>query len=107
MLRIGMSSARTYFGTKDHFTRLMCGWLGVALLSVFLESQSEGRLLDEPFLYVLLAILAAVEMGVTLKERAAVVEPVRQAVSEQAAGVTAPRRVRTPNPAPDFAGEGS
>jgi O-antigen ligase len=65
IVRIAWTVARTYFATHDRFTRLTTGWLGIALLAIFLESQSEGRLLDEPYLYVLLAVLAAVELGAT------------------------------------------
>lgn len=81
--RITSAVARTYFATRDRFTRLFTGWLGVGLLAIFLESQSEGRLLDEPYLYLLLSILVAVELGATAVVRAATHEaattPVAQA----------------------------
>jgi O-antigen ligase len=78
IVRIAWTVARTYFATSDRFTRLFTGWLGVALLAIFLESQSEGRLLDEPYLYLLLAILVAVELGAAAVSRATAIEPSSQ-----------------------------
>lgn len=72
VVRIAWTVVRTYFASGDHFHRLFTGWLGIALLAIFLESQSEGRLLDEPYLYLLLAILVAVELGATAVVREAV-----------------------------------
>jgi hypothetical protein len=39
------------------------GWLGISLLGILLQSQSEGRLLDEPFVWLLLALVIAFETG--------------------------------------------
>lgn len=43
--------------------RLALAWVGAALLGIVLHSQSEGRLFDEPYLYLFLAILVAIETG--------------------------------------------
>lgn len=89
--RIASAIARTYLQTADRFTRIVTGWLGVGLIAIFLESQSEGRLYDEPYLYVLLAIVAAVELGAAkVHERAP-------------AALPAPERVPQGSPAPQLA----
>jgi hypothetical protein len=41
----------------------MIGWCAAALIEILFQSQSEGRLLEEPFLYVVLAILVSLELG--------------------------------------------
>jgi hypothetical protein len=41
--------------------RLIVAWLGAALIGIVLHSQSEGRLFDEPYVYLFLAILMAIE----------------------------------------------
>lgn len=61
VLRIGMVVTRTYFATTSPFNRLITGWLGSSLIGILLVSQSEGRLLDEPYLWVLLALLVSME----------------------------------------------
>lgn len=43
------------------FNRLMVAWLAASLVGIFFHSQSEGRLLEEPFLWVLIAITIALE----------------------------------------------
>lgn len=63
VLRIGVTVVRAYFATAVEYNRLITGWVGVSLLGILLVSQSEGRLLDEPYLWVLLAILVAMETG--------------------------------------------
>ena len=63
VLRVGLTVVRSYFATAVEYNRLITGWVGVSLLGILLVSQSEGRLLDEPYLWVLLAILVAMETG--------------------------------------------
>ncbi len=91
IVRIAWTFARTYFANGDRFHRLFTGWLGIALLAIFLESQSEGRLLDEPYLYLILAILVAVELGATavVRERVSVEAATPAVASPQAAPVAA------------------
>lgn len=61
--RVGATCVRAYFASTDRYARLMAGWVAAAFVEILFQSQSEGRLLEEPFLYLLLAILAALELG--------------------------------------------
>ena len=67
VVRVGMTVVRTYFGAAVPYNRLISGWVGVSLFAIVLHSQSEGRLLDEPYLWVLLAILVAMETSPALR----------------------------------------
>ncbi|MCK9517407.1 MAG: O-antigen ligase family protein [Dehalococcoidia bacterium] len=60
-LRIGATMVRAYFATGRVYNRLFVGWLGAALLGILFSSQSEGRLLDDPFLWVFFALVIAIE----------------------------------------------
>ena len=62
-IRITAGMVRTYFATTVHYNRLIVGWLGAGLLGIVFHSQSEGRLFDEPYLWLLLAIVVAIETG--------------------------------------------
>lgn len=68
-VRVGAGVVRTYYSTKQPYNRLITGWLGVALLGIVFHSQSEGRLFDEPYIYLLLAILVAIETGSAFADR--------------------------------------
>ena len=57
MARLAISLCRLYFATTVPYTRLLIGWLTAAFTGILLQSQSEGRLLDEPYLWVLLALI--------------------------------------------------
>ncbi len=64
-LRIAVVATRTYARTiraREPSDVLLTGWLGVTLFGIVLQSQSEGRLLDEPYLWVYLALLVAMEV---------------------------------------------
>lgn len=63
VVRVGLTVVRSYFATAVEYNRLIVGWVGASLIGIVLHSQSEGRLLDEPYLWVLLAILVAAETG--------------------------------------------
>ncbi|MCC6383127.1 MAG: O-antigen ligase family protein, partial [Dehalococcoidia bacterium] len=67
--RVGLTVVLAYFRTKVVYNRLMTGWLGAGLLGIVFHSQSEGRLLDEPYLWLLLAILVAFETGAAFTAR--------------------------------------
>lgn len=68
--RIGLAMVRLYRGARgEPYARLVVGWLGASLVGIVLHSQSEGRLIDEPYLWLLLAIAVAVET------RSASIEP--------------------------------
>ena len=75
VVRIGIAVVSVYWGTKDRFTRLVTGWLGASLFGILLHSQSEGRLFEEPYLWVLLAIFIAVETHPALALRTARTRP--------------------------------
>ena len=60
-LRLLLTVVSTYRQPGDGEHRLIVGWLGAAFLGILFQSQSEGRLLDEPYLWLLMAILIAFE----------------------------------------------
>ena len=62
----------------------MVVWCGAALIEILFQSQSEGRLLEEPFLYLLFAIVAALEMGAGTRGHDPIVEPAADAAPEAA-----------------------
>ncbi len=68
-LRITITLVRTYFATDVAYNRLIVGWLASSLIGILLVSQSEGRLFDEPYLWVLFAIVIAVETSPRLAGR--------------------------------------
>ena len=61
--RTGVACIGSYFASTDRYSRMMIGWCGASFIEILFQSQSEGRLLEEPFLYVLLAILVSLELG--------------------------------------------
>jgi putative inorganic carbon (hco3(-)) transporter len=62
-VRLAAVAVGCYRRSSTRYIRLISAWLGAALLGIVLHSQSEGRLFDEPYLYLLLAILVAIETG--------------------------------------------
>ncbi len=79
-VRTGLTCVRSYIAYTDRYSRLMIGWCGAALIEILFQSQSEGRLLEEPFLYVILALLVALELGAGSRGHDPSVEP--RAVTE-------------------------
>ncbi len=84
--RLFLTCVRSYFATTDRYTRLLVGWVGASFVEILFQSQSEGRLLEEPFLYLLIAILISLELGAGLRGNDPVVaaeepavEPIREA----------------------------
>lgn len=61
--RTMVSCVAAYRLSTNRYARLMAAWVIAALVEILFQSQSEGRLLEEPYLYVMLAILAALELG--------------------------------------------
>ena len=92
-LRIMITLVRTYFATDVPYNRLMIGWLASSLIGILLVSQSEGRLFDEPYLWVLFAITIAVETSPKLAGRK------RDDLSPGAVGAPARRPERGPRSA--------
>ena len=80
--RLFLTCVRSYHATADHYTRLLVGWLGAAFVEILFQSQSEGRLLEEPFLYLLIAILISLELGAGLRGNDPVIEALREPAPE-------------------------
>lgn len=76
VFRVGISVVRAYFATAVEYNRLIIGWLGASMIGILLVSQSEGRLLDEPYLWLILAMFVALETGAGFRD----VSPARSAV---------------------------
>ncbi|MGE3076572.1 MAG: O-antigen ligase family protein [Dehalococcoidia bacterium] len=72
--RMVVACRAAFVVSRERYSRLMAAWCAAALVEIFFQSQSEGRLLDEPFLYVVLAILAALELGAGARGTDPVVE---------------------------------
>lgn len=95
--RLFLTCVRSYHATTDHYTRLLVGWLGAAFVEILFQSQSEGRLLEEPFLYLLIAILISLELGAGMRGNDPVIEALREPVAEPR---PEPARARQPEPRP-------
>lgn len=92
VMRVAIALGVVYSRSKAPFNRVIIGWLAASLIGIVFQSQSEGRLLDEPFLWVLLALLIAFEtapgLAATTAEDAVRASPVE-------AGATAAPVTRT------------
>lgn len=69
-LRIAIAFRMAYRDRPDRFSRLAIGWCIVAATEIFLQSQSEGRLFEEPYLWLVFAIFVALELGAGQREPA-------------------------------------
>lgn len=103
-VRIAITTVGVYRSAPGPYMRLVAGWLGASLLAILLQSQSEGRLLDEPYLWLLLAILIAVETSPGLRAGAPA-RPVEELEAVPPAIPPAPPRPvpvpqHTPSPEP-------
>ncbi len=65
-VRLTVTIVRAYARSSDAYSRAVLGWLAAAITGIVLHSQSEGRLFDEPFLWVLLALVIAFELRPSL-----------------------------------------
>jgi len=100
--RLFLTCVRSYHATPDHYTRLLVGWLGASFVEILFQSQSEGRLLEEPFLYLLIGILISLELGAGLRGENPIVEAIREPADERqptASPARPPRRRQVPVPA--------
>jgi O-antigen ligase len=100
-VRVAIAIVRAYFGTDVPYNRLMIGWCAAALVGIIFQSQSEGRLLDEPYLWLVLAIFVALETGRNFTRRevpvvAVAASGVRPSVPAETRAI--PRRSRRPAP---------
>jgi len=75
-IRVIVACRTAYRLYDDRYSRLLAAWCAAALVEILFQSQSEGRLLEEPFLYLVFAILIAVELGAGTRGPDPVVEPV-------------------------------
>ncbi len=105
VVRVGISVIRAYFATTVEYNRLIIGWLGASMIGIVLVSQSEGRLLDEPYLWLILAMFVALETGSGFRS----LREARTVEVEKAAAVRAPQGKltkdgRSPRLAPDLPG---
>ncbi len=62
-VRLGVTFVAAYRAHTGLYARLMIGWCIVAVTEIFLQSQSEGRLFEEPYLWLILALFVALELG--------------------------------------------
>lgn len=93
-VRIAVAFRVTYRDNPAHYPRLMIGWCIVAVTEIFLQSQSEGRLFEEPYLWLIFGLFAALELG------AGVREPATRPITETAPTTAPPRPVAVPAFAP-------
>lgn len=85
-IRVIVACRTAYRLYDDRYSRLLAAWCAAALVEILFQSQSEGRLLEEPFLYLVFAILIAVELGAGTRGPDPVVEPVLRDTAGRALG---------------------
>ena len=95
-VRIAAVAAGCYRRASTSYVRLATAWLGAALLGIVLHSQSEGRLFDEPYVYLLLAILVAIETGPRFARSTATAPVVEVSVPAIVAEAAGPKGARVP-----------
>ncbi|MGH2609066.1 MAG: O-antigen ligase family protein, partial [Tepidiformaceae bacterium] len=105
-VRVAITTVGLYRSAPGPYLRMFVGWLGASFITILLQSQSEGRLLDEPYLWLLLALLIAVETSPGLRGPA-VAAPAEEAAESHAVGAPAPlppvpipQRPAAPEPVP-------
>lgn len=84
ILRVGIAIRDARRAMPSAYSRLMLGWCAAALVEVLFQSQSEGRLFDEPYLWVLLALVAALELGAAERVPAPATVPAAATATEAA-----------------------
>lgn len=72
VFRIGLACWNTYRRAGGGYARAVAGWCTVALIEILVQSQSEGRLFEEPYLWAIFAIFVAVELGAAQRAPGAV-----------------------------------
>jgi len=105
--RIAIAIVSAYHATEDRYNRLMIGWCAAALIGILFQSQSEGRLLDEPYLWLFLGIFVALETGLAVRSPAPAAVPAaaRSAQLPRAAAPEESPRGRRRVPAPVLTSE--
>jgi putative inorganic carbon (hco3(-)) transporter len=99
--KLAITLAASYWRTTVRFNRLVIGWLAAAFLGILFHSQSEGRLLEEPYLWVLIAIVIAFETGPAFTGRPPAPAPLEPAARVRPAPRSPARPVAPPRPAPE------
>jgi O-antigen ligase len=102
MVRVGIVMVRTYRSAEGAYAKLFVGWCGVSLFLIFMQSQAEGRLMEEPYLWAIFGIFAAIELGKANREpgEPAVVTPERGPSTPPATALAGePGMARTGSPA--------
>ncbi|HEY5476009.1 MAG TPA: hypothetical protein VIK11_04755, partial [Tepidiformaceae bacterium] len=89
--RIGIALTKTYNAAHVAQTRLVVGWLAASMMGILLQSQSEGRLLDDPYLWVLLAIFVAIETRIARQPDSEFIEAAAPALPGTAPALPAAR----------------
>lgn len=96
--RLARTAVRSYFASTDRYSRLMVGWCAASLIEILFQSQSEGRLFEEPFLYLILAILVALELGAGTRGANPIAEAPPTALAEPLRRDAEPARERSRQP---------
>jgi O-antigen ligase len=99
-VRMVVACRAAFLASDERYSRLMVAWCAAALVEILFQSQSEGRLLDEPFLYVILAILVALEVGAGARGPDPVVESAESVVERTSRRRQKRGRPRPPAPIP-------
>lgn len=89
LVRVANGARNVYRRETGRYGRMMAAWCAVALTEIFFQSQSEGRLFDEPYLWAIFAIFVAVELGAVRREPAGL--PVVERTARAAAPIRATR----------------
>jgi putative inorganic carbon (hco3(-)) transporter len=93
VVRITIAFRGAYRDRPRKYSRLMIGWCIVAVVEMFFQSQSEGRLFEEPFLWLVFALFVALELGAGDREPGDTLEAAPAAVP---AAATPARAAPTP-----------
>lgn len=96
-VRVVVACRSAFKLTNHRYSRLMVAWCAASFVEILFQSQSEGRLLEEPFLYLLFAILIALELGAGARGPDPIVEPLELPAAEPVRRVRR-RAARAPEP---------
>lgn len=69
VVRVANASWAVYRREVEPYARLLAAFCAVALIEILFQSQSEGRLYEEPYLYAIFALFIAIEQGAARRRR--------------------------------------
>lgn len=102
VVRVANASWTVYRREVEPYARLLAAFCAVALTEILFQSQSEGRLFEEPYLYAIFALFIAVERGAARRRPATAPEPVAEGagapVAARRAAMAAPREAAPESP---------